>query len=31
MSLKKEVKRKFWGLPAVDAIKRALVVLIYWE
>lgn len=30
MALKKEVKRKFRWLAAVDAIKRALVNLIYW-
>jgi len=31
MALKKEVKRKFRGLPAVDAIKRAIINAIYGE
>lgn len=31
MALKKEVKRKFRWLAAVDALKRALVNLIYGE
>jgi hypothetical protein len=31
MALKKELKRKFRGLPAVDAIKRAIINAIYGE
>jgi hypothetical protein len=31
MALKKEIKRKFRGLPAVDAIKRAIINAIYGE